>query len=571
MIFTIVLSSILAYVVWTLVCLESNVRKARAIGVPVIRLPVDTGNVLWMTLQPLIWNVLDRLPISWYSFPDFVRFSRRGWHFSDRSRTHVKLGPVWALVTPAAIQLHFADADAIREIFDRKEDFVRPIKEYKLLEIFGPCLSTAGWDDWARHRKPLAAPFHEGLMNFVWDESAEQVSAMARSWTGDAARAEGIASVQKDCRTLSLNVLAATGFRKSYDFHGSSDGLVGDADEASSYRNALQTVLDNAILLMLVPLRYLEAPVMPRSWARIGRAATIFQKYMEKMLNDEAAVMDQGQPGTGGIMTSFVNALAEYNLHPEKQSAKNSREGKRGLSVDEIYSNLFIINFAGHDTTANTLAFAMFLLAAHPDVQVWIAEEIAAVTKNERIEEWSYKTLFPQLNRCRAVLLETLRLFPPVMALPKWTAERGQRLTVGGKTLDIPPGVVTSPFLLAVQTHPKYWPDPYAWKPSRWIVNPAATPDCIDQEKLLVPPKGAYFPWSDGPQNCPGKKFAEVEAVAIFSRLFKTHRLTVKKEVAESDESARGRALACVNDIDAELLLRMVDRGRARLLCTEVA
>ena len=77
-----------------------------------------------------MWAILDRLPVPWSSYPDFVLFSRRGWHFNDISETHVRLGPVFALVTPVAIYMHFADPDAIRDIFARRTDFVRPVKEY---------------------------------------------------------------------------------------------------------------------------------------------------------------------------------------------------------------------------------------------------------------------------------------------------------------------------------------------------------------------------------------------------------------------------------------------------------
>ncbi|KAM4054659.1 cytochrome p450 [Hirsutella rhossiliensis] len=532
MILTLLFTAALAYVIWSLACLESNVRKARAIGVPVVRLPIDVHNIPWTTLQPLS------------SGPSSTAFP---------SDTHLRLGPAWALVTPMAIHLQFADPDAIRDMFARREDFVRPIKDYKVLEIYGPCISTAGWDDWARHRKPLAAPFNERIMTFVWEESLKQAGAMLRSWTGDSAAVAGIPSVQKDTRTLSLNVLAATGFHKSYDFHGSADGPVVD-DEAGSYRDALQTVLDNSILLILVPFRYLGAPIMPKSWAKVGRAARVFKKYMEQMLQDETATRDQGKPGSGGIMTSFVYALAEHDLNPEAQNAKVSKSGKKGLSVDEIYSNLFVINFAGHHRQHSGLFHDL------------------------PVGEWDYKTRFPELKRCRAVLLETLRLHPPIMALPKWTLKKAQTLTVGGQALVIPPGISTNPYLIAIQTHPKYWRDPryftslidpYAWQPSRWISNPAASPDAMAEEKVVVPLKGTYFPWSDGPQNCPGKKFAEVEAVAVLACLFKTHRLLAKKDAGESDESARKRALACANNVDMEMLLRMVDAGRTRLICKE--
>ncbi|RYO79854.1 hypothetical protein DL766_003109 [Monosporascus sp. MC13-8B] len=567
MIVQLFLGSVLAYLLWSIICLEINARKARSLKVPFVRIPIDSNNVPWTIVQPHVWNILDRLPIKWSSYPDFVRYSRRGWHFADKSETHVRLGPVWALVTPVAIYLHFADADAINEIFTRRTDFVRPIKEYKLLEVYGPCISTAGWDDWSRHRKVLAAPFNESIMKFVWDESLHQAKAMLRSWASTAE--VGIPSVQKDTRTLSLNVLASTGFRKSYDFHGSADPTI---DEEGGYRDSLQTVLDNIIPLMLIPYRLLTGPMVPRSWARIGDAAVSFKKYMVKMLEEETTALNQGKPGSGGTMTAFVRALDVHNR--ETSTSETKDEGaKKGLSVDEIFGNLFVINFAGHDTTANTLAFGMLLLAAHPDVQAWISEEITLVTKDVPIDEWDYKDLFPQLKRCRAVLLETLRVYPPIMALPKWTSHRAQTIRVGDRTLTIPPGISTVPYLLAIQTHPRYWPDPYSWLPSRWILHPASrSSHSIDQllgEELLIPERGAYFPWSDGPQNCPGKKFAEVEAVAVLACLFKTHRLHVKAEAGESQERARRRALDCTNDVNMEMLLRMTDADRVRLICRE--
>ncbi|RYP44229.1 hypothetical protein DL768_009293 [Monosporascus sp. mg162] len=567
MIVQLFLGSVLVYLLWSIVCLEINAGRARGLKVPFVRLPIDSNNVPWTIIQPHVWNILDRLPIKWSSYPDFVRYSRRGWHFADKSETHVLLGPVWALVTPVAIYLHFADPEAIHEIFARRTDFVRPIKEYKLLEVYGPCISTAGWDDWSRHRKVLAAPFNESIMKFVWDESLHQAKAMLRSWAS--AAEAGIPSMQKDTRTLSLNVLASTGFRKSYDFHGSADAAI---DEEGGYRGSLQTVLDNIILLMLIPYRLLTGPMVPKSWARIGNAAVSFKRYMMKMLEEETAALNQGKPGSGGIMTAFVRALDVHNRETSALERKDE-EAKKGLSVDEIFGNLFVINFAGHDTTANTLAFSMLLLAACPDVQAWISEEINLVTKDVPIEEWDYKGLFPQLKRCRAVLLETLRVYPPIMALPKWTSRRAQTINVGGRTLTIPPGISTIPYVLAIQTHPKYWPDPYSWLPSRWILHAAPTSSpSIDQvlgEELLLPERGTYFPWSDGPQNCPGKKFAEVEAVAVLACLFKTHRLHVKAEVGESQEAARRRALDCTNDVNMEMLLRMTNADRVRLICTE--
>ena len=273
----------------------------------------------------------------------------------------------------------------------------------ELLEVYGPCISTASWTDWPRHRKVLAAPFNENIMKFVWEESLCQAKAMLQSWTSCAK--PGIASAAKDTRTLSLNVLAATGFRRSYEFQSSSNS---ETDKARTYRDALQTVLDNAIILMLIPPRLLRFPLLPKSWVRIGQAAADFKKYMTHMLNEETASLDQGMAGTGGLMTSFVRALDTHQKEEAAAKGNAVHSVPKGLTVEEIFGNIFVINFAGHDTTANTLAFSMLLLAAYPEVQDWVRDELLELIPANVDETWDYGSLFPKLKRSRAVLVRTI-------------------------------------------------------------------------------------------------------------------------------------------------------------------
>ena len=268
-----------------------------------------------------------------------------------------------------------------------------------MLEVYGPCISTASWKEWPRHRKVLATPFNENIMKFVWDESIKQTVGMIQTW--QEAGEPHIPSIAKDTRTLSLNVLAATGFQRSYAFRASSQIA---RDEASSYRNALQTVLDNALLLMLVPPRLLRLPLLPRSLTHIGRAAIEFKQYMIQMLDQETSFRDQGKSGSGSLMTSFVRALDTHQQSEIVASIGNTQPSK-GLTVNEIFGNIFVINFAGHDTTANTLAFAMLLLAAHPEIQEWVAQEVQALVNEGGEGKWDYGESFADLKRCRSVLV----------------------------------------------------------------------------------------------------------------------------------------------------------------------
>lgn len=82
------------------------------------------------------------------------------------------------------------------------------------------------------------------------------------------------------------------------------------------------------------------------------------------VFNEERRLLSEGKPGTGNLMTSLVRASDDRQ--------KSGSDGPQALTVNEVLGNIFVINFAGHDTTANTLAYAVVLLAANPEVQDWV-------------------------------------------------------------------------------------------------------------------------------------------------------------------------------------------------------
>ena len=161
------------------------------------------------------------------------------------------------------------------------------------------------------------------------------------------------------------------------------------------------------------------------------------------------------------------------------------------------------------------------------------------------------------------------------MALPKYTNQRPQQLKVGDKEIAIDPDTMVVPSLLAMHTHPHYWkPDPLVWRPSRWISSRAsAVQSCnsslvarLEDEEVFEPRKGSYFPWSDGPQNCPGKKFAQVEFVAVIACLFQAHRVRLACQPGEDHEIAQKRILAVCEDSEHGLLLRMRNADSVKLV-----
>lgn len=154
----------------------------------------------------------------------------------------------------------------------------------------------------------------------------------------------------------------------------------------------------------------------------------------------------------GNLMASLV--CASQGAAAET-SAEESAPYRGGLTKSEIFGNMFVFNFSGHDTTAHTFAFAIYSLAADLEIQDWLFEETNAVFGDKPAQEWTAGESFSSLRHCLAVLFEILRLYLPVPPA-KWTENATQNLTVGSKNLMIPPRTMICPSYAALSTDQKY-------------------------------------------------------------------------------------------------------------------
>lgn len=310
---------------------------------------------------------------------------------------------------------------------------------------------------------------------------------MMRYWSSKSS----IKTVAPDTRTLSLHVLSRAGFGKSFKFQGHDERQT--EDPSTSYRESLQLILENCILIMALGPKFLAdwKPWLPRKLQRLQEACASFQRYMTQMYEEEkrASSLPSSTSRDHNFMTSLVKA--------SQDEARSSSGAAAGLTEQEIYGNMFVLNFAGHDTTAHTFTFALYLLAAHPEVQSWISDELRRVLGDRPPSEWHYASDFPRLKRCLAIMYETIRLFTPV-PVAKWTGEQTQTLTVGKdgekKVLVLPPATMVIPSYSALHTDPKYWgADALSWRPSRWITSSTHAGELGGDEEFVIPRKGTFI------------------------------------------------------------------------------
>jgi cytochrome P450 len=181
-------------------------------------------------------------------------------------------------------------------------------------------------------------------------------------------------------------------------------------------------------------------------------------------------------------------------------------EGDGGQMSDlQLRDEVLTILLAGHETTANALAWTLYLLAQHPDVETRMQAELDAVLGDRQpTAEDSTRLVYT-----RAVLAESMRLYPPAWTLGRKPLED---VALGGYRIRRHSLVLLSQWV--VHRDPRWWPDPERFDPARWAPEAPGTR-----------PKLAYFPFGAGTRVCIGEAFAWMEGLIVLATIARRWRL----------------------------------------------
>ncbi|MDX2853664.1 cytochrome P450 [Streptomyces sp. PA03-3a] len=181
-------------------------------------------------------------------------------------------------------------------------------------------------------------------------------------------------------------------------------------------------------------------------------------------------------------------------------------EDGRPLDPDEIRDQVLIFLLAGHETTATSLAFALHLLARHPEAQSLAREEIDRVLGG-RVPGAADLDALPHLT---AVLKEAMRLYPaaPVIGRRSVAATR-----IGGHLVPAGADVIVVPWV--IHRHPGHWTEPGRFDPGRFTPQAEAARH-----------RYAWLPFGGGPRACIGRHLSLLESVLALAVLLRGHELT---------------------------------------------
>ncbi|KAF2873870.1 putative cytochrome P450 [Massariosphaeria phaeospora] len=496
-----------------------NYLAARKFGVPIIVLPVSFEDLWWMPLRPLFaW--VEKLP---FGLGDWYVYTTMGWGHEDGHKTTGRLGETFVLCSPSVNQVVTSYGPALDKVFKNNKNWPHAESQSQLFAFYGQNLSSTNGEEWKRHRKITASAFNEKTMHAVWKDSI--LNTMAIDFIGESARTLG--RIRSTFDVLAMQVLASVGFGQEMPLTTIPPG------HQESLMDSLGFILQHVMLTLL--FNSLKAPdiLLPGMLRRLKVSVAEFRLYMKEAvlrhMQSAHTKTEKSRP------TSLLEAMVKAN-EMEKQQSETAVGKPSYLTESELYGNLFVFNLAGYETTAGTMTFALPFLAAHPDIQDWVIEEIDRYYSPKAAVENEYVEIYPKLVRCLSTMYETLRLSSPAPLLlrdPLTPQELPISTSTGPRTITVNPGTSVSAHYWGAHLSPR-WTDPKTFNPKRFVAISSS-----GEETLEIPEGPVYGPWISGPRVCPGKKFSQVEFVAVVAQILSRYCIEVQKVAGESEEAAR--------------------------------
>jgi cytochrome P450 len=247
------------------------------------------------------------------------------------------------------------------------------------------------------------------------------------------------------------------------------------------------------------PIDPMDVLGLPEWLPRLGRirarpALRYFEEVVGELISTRQALLDRGETVPRDLLTLLLQA--------------SDPETGQGLTDIEVRANIVTFIGAGHETTANALAWALYLLSQAPDAQRRIEAEVDSVLGDDPFEAG----MIERLVFTRAVIEEAMRLYPPVPFLSR-AANADDRI----KGYRVPKDslVMMAPYVL--HRHTTLWSDPEDFDPDRFMPDRRGSID-----------RYAYLPFGAGPRICIGASFSLQEAVIVLARVVRSFRLSLE-------------------------------------------
>lgn len=214
--------------------------------------------------------------------------------------------------------------------------------------------------------------------------------------------------------------------------------------------------------------------------------------------------------------SDFLNMVMNLKNHGTIYDDKKGSESDR-ITFNEMCAQSFIFFFAGFETSSTAMTFALYLLAKHPEIQEKTREEIRRV-KAAHNNVIDYEALM-EMTYLNQVFNETLRMYPPVGNLIRMSINDYK---IPNTELVIPKNIMVTIPVYGIHMDPEIYPNPKKFDPDRF-----------SHENTQNRHPYAFLPFGEGPRNCIGMRFAQLQSKFGIATILDNFELTVNKKTQE--------------------------------------
>ncbi|HJR08693.1 MAG TPA: cytochrome P450 [Pyrinomonadaceae bacterium] len=271
-----------------------------------------------------------------------------------------------------------------------------------------------------------------------------------------------------------------------------------DADvesEADDIGVALTQILELFQMLLLPYSEYLERLPLPAN-RRFTRARGALDAVIYRIIEERRA--------SGADRGDLLSMLLV---------AQDEEGASGGMSDEQLRDEVMTIFLAGHETTANALAWTWYLLAQNPEAETRLHAELDAVLDGGRLP--TVEDL-PRLRYTEMVLAESMRLYPPAWVIGRLAIKD---YAVGDTFAEKGTLVLMSQYVM--HRDARFFPDPLRFDPERW------TPEAKESR-----PQYSYFPFGGGARRCIGEGFAWMEGTLLVAAIARRWRMRLVADQA---------------------------------------
>lgn len=388
------------------------------------------------------------------------------------TRTRYEHGPMAKLrMGPYTFTLATGPAAVQHVLIKNKGNYCRG-QLYKQFElVMGRGLLTMDDDEWRPHRRVMQPAFLRSALAGYFPSVRERTEQLLTRWENHALEGTPVDLVAECLRLASAVIM---------------DVLFGfDIDDRAA---RIKGVVDQSIDVMFPHGTFQE---MLPLWVPSPRNRRV-KRNREQLLNlaDDVA---RSPAGTGEMtLDSLLRAATQ--------------RGEDGWSRAELRDEILTIYLAGHETTATAMVWSLISVANEPPVRERLDEEVDRVVGRRPVEYGDLESL----TYTKAVIDETLRLYPPIWLFPRDAVNDD---IVDGYRVDAKTSVLLSPLLS--HRDPEVWTNPEAFDPDRFLAGAGR------------PPQGSYIPFGLGARQCVGNAVALVELQAVLAMITQRYRLEI--------------------------------------------